>query len=231
MSNALHDPVATVKSSQQDVVRLTQAFSFAAQAHVDQRRKGGRQEPYLNHLAEVASLVAEATEGADINLIIAALLHDVIEDVGITHPQLVKTFGEDVASLVSEVTDDKTLAKAERKRLQIVTAPSKSPRAKIIKIADKVSNLWALVVSPPTGWSDDRVREYVSWSSQVVEGCRGVNGWLEDQFNNASGIATGVTRTTLDQVTQQARMKEFYATTSYDRAVDWKSVPLDDDEA
>ncbi|OOG58904.1 HD domain-containing protein [Polaromonas sp. C04] len=168
-----------------DLVRITQAFDFVARAHVDQRRKGEGAEPYINHLAEVAHLVAEATGGTDANLIIAALLHDAIEDVGVSRTQIADIFGEDVAALVAEVTDDKSLTKAERKQWQIEAAPKKSPRAKIIKIADKVANLRSIAVSPPPDWSEDQKREYVWWSSQVVAGCAGVNPWLEDQFAQA----------------------------------------------
>lgn len=184
MSQPARDPAFSAPLPQ-DLVRITQAFDFVARAHVDQRRKGERAEPYINHLAEVANLVAQATRGADANLIIAALLHDAIEDVGVSRAQIADTFGEDVAALVAEVTDDKSLTKAHRKRRQVEAAPKKSPRAKIIKIADKVANLRSIAVSPPPGWSEERKREYLTWASQVVAGCTGVNPWLEDQFAQA----------------------------------------------
>jgi len=184
-------PAASAPSAPHDLLRIAQAFDFAARAHVDQLRKGVLEEPYLNHLAEVAYLVAQATGGGDANVIIAALLHDTLEDQPkrVTLEGLVQTFGEDVACLVSEVTDDKTLLPAERKRLQIETAPHKSARAKLIKIADKTANLRSLATSPPKGWSDERKREYVLWSSRVVAGCSGVNQWLEDQYAQACMFA------------------------------------------
>ena len=107
------------------LVKVMDAASTAAQWHVGQRRKGVAKEPYVNHLLEVAALVAEATQGADANLIIAALLHDAVEDQDITPGELADRFGDDVASLVAEVTDDKSLPKAERKRLQVENAPSR----------------------------------------------------------------------------------------------------------
>ena len=189
MSEVTGGVAASLVSYPQDVIRITQAFDFAARVHVDQRRKGEREEPYLNHLAEVAHLVAEATGGNDANLVIASLLHDSIEDAGVTRAELVENFGEDVASLVAEVTDDKKLPKAERKRLQIETAPKKSSRAKIIKIADKIANLKALATSPPPDWDEARRREYVIWSSRVVDGCWGVNAWLEDRYQEACKFA------------------------------------------
>jgi len=167
------------------VVDLTRALDFAALKHRDQRRKGAAAEPYLNHLTEVARLVAEATEGKDTALVIAALLHDTIEDTRTTRDELEHEFSPEVAALVSEVTDDKNLPKAERKRLQIVNAPHKSERAKMIKIADKISNLRSIVASPPVHWDAHRQREYFEWAAKVVDGLRGVNRSLEADFDAA----------------------------------------------
>ena len=168
-----------------DVVQVTRALDYAAKKHVSQRRKGEAQEPYINHLAEVAFLLAEATGGGDGNLVIAGLLHDCIEDQGVSYEELVELFGADVAELVRDVTDDKTLLKAERKRLQVEEAPHKSDRAKMLKIADKTSNLRALAVSPPSGWNEQRKRDYFAWALAVVAGCRGVNSFLEAKFDEA----------------------------------------------
>ena len=167
------------------VVQITRALDYAARKHVGQRRKGVAQEPYINHLAEVAYLLAEATGGGDTNLIIAGLLHDCIEDQGVTHAELAELFGADVADLVRDVTDDKTLLKAERKRLQVEHTPHKPDRVKMLKIADKTSNLRALAVSPPSGWDAQRIRDYYAWAKAVVAGCRGVNAFLEEKFDAA----------------------------------------------
>lgn len=168
-----------------DIVRMAQAIDFAARKHTHQRRKGEVAEPYFNHLAEVAFLVAEAVAGDDPNLVIAAYLHDTIEDQRVTHGELVGVFGQDVADLVQEVTDDKTLHKAERKRLQIEHAHHASPRAKVLKMADKVSNLRAILASPPANWGLDRKLEYFDWAAEVVASCRGTNFWLEARFDEA----------------------------------------------
>ncbi|NWH08194.1 MAG: bifunctional (p)ppGpp synthetase/guanosine-3',5'-bis(diphosphate) 3'-pyrophosphohydrolase [Alphaproteobacteria bacterium] len=167
---------------------LARVVAFAASAHVGHRRRGLAQEPYFNHLAEVAQLVAEATGGRDINVIAAAYLHDTVEDVGVTADQLRAAFNDDVAALVLEVTDDKALPKAERKRLQVVNAPHKSERAKLIKLADKTSNLRALVLSPPD-WPLERRQEYVDWARAVAAGLFGVNAALEELFFEAAGNA------------------------------------------
>jgi (p)ppGpp synthase/HD superfamily hydrolase len=168
-----------------DVVKLMQAADFAARRHIAQRRKGERAEPYINHLTEVASLLAQATEGEDAVLVMGGLLHDTLEDTDATYEDLVQRFGPEVAALVAEVTDDKSLRKEERKRLQVETTPKKSRRAKLLKIADKTSNLRGLVQSPPVGWTEERLRDYVVWAAEVVRSCRGLNEKLEAAFDAA----------------------------------------------
>jgi (p)ppGpp synthase/HD superfamily hydrolase len=169
----------TPDSSNNALVLLSRAADFAARRHVAQRRKGDAAEPYINHLTEVATLLAEATDGADPVLVAGGLLHDTLEDTDTTYEDLVESFGPEVAALVAEVTDDKSLAKEERKRLQIEKTPGKSRRAKLLKLADKTSNLRSLVSSPPGGWTDERLRDYVGWAEAVVRSCRGLNQKLE----------------------------------------------------
>ena len=167
------------------VLLFARALDFAARKHVHQRRKGELAEPYVNHLSDVARLLAEATKGEDIAVVIAGLLHDTIEDTDTTSAELAKEFGPEIAELVGEVTDDKTLPKAERKRLQVETAPQKSPRARMIKLADKTSNLHSMIASPPKDWSLERRRDYIDWATEVAAGCRGVNAYLEQEFERA----------------------------------------------
>ena len=175
----------------QDVLKIARALDFAARKHAAQRRKGEAAEPYVNHVAEVACLVAEATGGRDADLVVAALLHDTIEDTGVKREELEAAFGAGVAALVAEVTDDKSLAKPERKRLQVEHAPHKSERAKMIKLADKTSNLRSILRSPPARWDLARRREYFDWAARVAAGCRGVSPDLERRFDeaHAAGLA------------------------------------------
>ena len=161
---------------------VLKAAHFAAQKHAGQRRKGTAAEPYINHLLEVAELVSSALAEPDIDLVIAALLHDTVEDTGVTKEVLVEAFGSDVADLVMEVTDEKSLPKAERKRLQIVHASQISVRAQVIKLADKISNLRAIVSSPPADWSGERKREYFEWAKRVVDGLSAPNQILKAEF-------------------------------------------------
>lgn len=165
---------------------VLKAADAAARWHVNHRRKGAAQEPYINHLLEVASLVAEATEGKDPELIAAALLHDAIEDQEVPAEIIERDFGPRVLALVREVTDDKTLDKATRKRLQIEKANTRSRGAKLIKLADKTSNLRSVATSPAPEWSDERRLDYIAWAKQVVAGLRGASKWLEDQFDEAT---------------------------------------------
>jgi GTP diphosphokinase / guanosine-3',5'-bis(diphosphate) 3'-diphosphatase len=169
--------------------RLTEvlrAVDAAARWHADQKRKGAASEPYVNHLIEVAMLVAQATEGTDPELVMAAMLHDAIEDQEVPRDLIAEMFAESVAALVEEVTDDKTLPKEERKLLQVDHAGKLSPRAKILKLADKTSNLKSIGTSPPEGWSVERRLDYVMWARGVATGLRGVSPWLENQFDEAA---------------------------------------------
>ena len=172
-----------------DVVKLSQAADYAARRHSAQRRKGDLAEPYVNHVAEVAAMLAEATDGADPVLVMGGLLHDTLEDTDATYDDLARRFGPEVAELVQEVSDDKSLPQHVRKRLQVEETPSKSRRAKLLKIADKTSNLRGLVHSPPMGWTEERLRDYVDWAGQVVRSCRGLNAKLEAQFDAAYDAA------------------------------------------
>jgi (p)ppGpp synthase/HD superfamily hydrolase len=170
-------------------VAVLRAADTAAKWHVHQRRKGIAQEPYINHLLEVASLVTEASGGTDPNVVTAALLHDAIEDQSVTAETIASEFGKRVADIVIELSDDKTLPKAERKRKQVENAAKKSREAKLIKLADKTSNLRTIASSPAADWSVERRLEYVAWAKNVVAGLRGTSPWLEQKFDEAAAAA------------------------------------------
>jgi len=163
------------------------AADFAARKHTNQRRKGDAAEPYLNHLIEVANLVAEASEGRTA-LVVAALLHDVVEDQGVTIDEVASLFGSTVASIVAEVTDDKSLPNQVRKDKQVSNAHHKSNDASIIKLADKTSNLRAIANSPPP-WPIDRKRTYVEWARAVVSGLPFKQAGLLAKFEEAANSA------------------------------------------
>jgi guanosine-3',5'-bis(diphosphate) 3'-pyrophosphohydrolase len=171
-------------------VRLvSEAAELAARRHNGMARKGRGNEPYMNHLAEVANLLSTATDGADAELVAAGWLHDTIEDTGTTREELAQKFSERVASLVVECTDDMSLPKAERRRLQVVHAPDKSPGAKLIKIADKISNIGARIHPDPSADERDDLADYTRWAEQVVAGCRGGNAFLDQTFDKTVKLA------------------------------------------
>ncbi len=160
------------------------ALRFAAEKHNDQRRKDAKASPYINHPIQVAEILWRVGDVRDITLLVASLLHDTIEDTGTTPEEIKANFGEDVLALVLEVTDDKSLPKQVRKQLQVEHAPHKTRGAKLLKLADKISNVQDIITSPPRDWSWERRQEYLLWTERVVAGLRGVNEKLESQYDD-----------------------------------------------
>lgn len=172
-----------------DLNKLLQAASFAAKKHSSQKRKGADAEPYINHPLEVVNLLANVGKIADYDILIAAFLHDTIEDTKTTKEEVTELFGEKVCGFVLEVTDDKSLPKAIRKQKQVEHAPHLSDGAKQIKLADKISNIRDITDNPPHDWSQERKIEYVDWGERVVVGLRGANKNLEDCFDETAARA------------------------------------------
>jgi guanosine-3',5'-bis(diphosphate) 3'-pyrophosphohydrolase len=162
---------------------LLKAIRFSAYKHRDQRRKDVPRSPYINHPIDVASVLWEVGGIRDSATLVAAVLHDTIEDTETTPDELRDLFSEEVLSLVLECTDDKNLPKQRRKQLQIEHAPHISKKAKLVKLADKICNLRDLVQSPPHNWSLKRKQEYALWSEKVVAGLRGSNAALEEKYD------------------------------------------------
>ena len=164
-------------------VALLRALHFAADKHRDQRRKGAEASPYINHPIEVAEILARVGGVTDVATLQAAILHDTLEDTQTNSEELEAAFGSEVRAVVEEITDDKRLPKAERKRLQIEHAPHLSARAKLVKIADKISNVRSIIQTPPAEWPLERKQEYLDWSARVVAGCLGCNPALEQAYD------------------------------------------------
>ncbi|KAA8769471.1 HD domain-containing protein [Burkholderia pseudomallei] len=165
--------------------KLVAAIAFAADKHRNQRRKDREASPYINHPIALANVLANEAGVEDERVLIAAVLHDTIEDTETTEQELLRLFGKDVADIVTEVTDDKSLPKAERKRLQVEHAGHISRRAKLVKLADKICNLRDIAKSPPADWSLERKQEYFDWAKDVVDGLRGAHPGLEANFDAA----------------------------------------------
>ena len=164
---------------------MLEALQFAAVKHRDQRRKDLEASPYINHPIALANILWREGGVTDPDVICAALLHDTVEDTQTTATELRKAFGRKIASIVMEVTDDKKLEKAERKRLQIEHAPHLTREAKLVKLADKISNVRDMLASPPAHWPMRRRREYFDWAKKVVDALRGVHPQLEAIFDEA----------------------------------------------
>jgi guanosine-3',5'-bis(diphosphate) 3'-pyrophosphohydrolase len=163
--------------------KLMKALSFAAKKHRRQRRKDSEGTPYINHPIDVTAALTQIAGITDVLILQAALLHDTIEDTDTTPVELSEHFGQEVYSIVQELTDDKALPKAERKRLQIKHACCLSPAAKLIKIADKICNLKDITIAEPPDWPLNRKQDYTVWAEAVVAGCRGSNQSLEAYFD------------------------------------------------
>ena len=172
-------------TNEQPVTFLARAYALAAARHAGQRRNAAREEPYLNHLVEVANLLAFATDGGDMVLVAGGVLHDTLEDTETTTEELTALFGPEVAALVGEVTDPSGLEENARRQRQIEHAHELSRRGKLLKIADKTSNIRERLAHRPPGLSDQQIRDYVDWGAMVVAGCRGLNARLEDAFDEA----------------------------------------------
>lgn len=165
---------------------LLKAAVFAAAKHRDQRRKDEAASPYINHPLAVANVLAnEVVDPAPEAVIIASVLHDTLEDTDTTPQEIEDQFGPTVLHIVQQVTDDKSLPKKERKRLQVEHAATLTHSAKLVKIADKICNLRDMANSPPHDWPLSRRIEYFNWCKEVVDQMRGVHAGLEALFDNA----------------------------------------------
>jgi guanosine-3',5'-bis(diphosphate) 3'-pyrophosphohydrolase len=162
---------------------LIKAAAFAARKHKDQRRKDEAASPYINHPLALADVLVNEGGVTDLDTIVAALLHDTIEDTEATAAEIEAEFGALICSIVVEVTDDQALGKADRKQKQIDRAPSLSTQARAVKLADKICNLRDVVHCPPAGWTLPRCREYFDWAKQVIDGLRGQHAGLEALFD------------------------------------------------
>ena len=168
-----------------DTPLLVDALAFAADKHRRQRRKDAEASPYINHPIALARVLSVEAGLSDATLLAAAVLHDTLEDTETAYEELKERFGEPVAAVVLEVSDDKSLPKEERKRLQVEHAAHISRRAKLVKLADKICNVRDVAANPPQDWPLARRREYFDWAKTVVRRMRGTHAKLERLFDEA----------------------------------------------
>ena len=174
-----------MKTASENLTAIMTALEFAAHKHRDQRRKDANASPYINHPIALAGVLTREGGVTEEPVLVAAILHDTLEDTQTTHAELVEAFGGHIASIVAEVTDDRSLLKAERKRLQIEHAASISREAKLVKLADKICNVRDVADHPPAKWDLARRREYFEWAKAVVDRMRGTHPVLERRFDDA----------------------------------------------
>jgi GTP diphosphokinase / guanosine-3',5'-bis(diphosphate) 3'-diphosphatase len=161
---------------------VLRAAAFAAEKHRSGRRKDADASPYINHPITAAYILVRV--GIEDPVVLAgALLHDTVEDTLTTVDELEVVFGYEIANVVAECTDDKTLPKLARKQAQIDEAAKLSQKAKLVKLADKIANVNDINGAPPAGWSVERKREYFDWAKQVVDRMRGTHRELEELFD------------------------------------------------
>lgn len=173
---------------------LLKALSFAARKHKDQRRKDVDASPYINHPISLANILCNEGDVIDAEVIAAALLHDTVEDTDTTPQELEQEFGAAVRDIVMAVTDDNLLPPHVRKELQISHAHRISPQAKLVKLADKISNVRDMIDAPPASWDLERRQAYFNWAKAVVDQLRGTHPALEDAFDRAYAKLPGGVR-------------------------------------
>ena len=163
---------------------ILKAAQFAALRHRDQRRKDTESSPYIIHPISVALVIADIGGIEDPELLAAALLHDTLEDTNTAALELEELFGSTVRGYVEEVTDDKSLPKAERKQKQIERAAGLTAGATLIKLGDKISNVGDVTHTPPLDWDMERRKRYLDWAEAVIDNCPKVNNLLEQRFQD-----------------------------------------------
>ncbi|HOE70792.1 MAG TPA: HD domain-containing protein [Brevefilum sp.] len=162
---------------------IFQAIIFATRKHNGQVRKGELAAPYIIHPLAVAREIFTTGQVDDPQVLVAAILHDTIEDTDTKPEEICALFGEEVLNIVLEVSDDKLLDKMCRKQRQVINAPHLSYLARIVKLADKLVNCRDILYFPPYKWPLTRRQEYIQWSADVIAQIRGTNANLETAFD------------------------------------------------
>lgn len=176
-----------MSNKEKNLTLILKALTFAAEKHRHQRQDDTAASPYINHPIALVNLLIEVGI-TDSKVICAALLHDTLEDTNTTYAELKQNFGQKISDIVWEVTDDKSLTDAERRRIQVAHAKTASKRAKLVKLADKTCNLRDIINTPPVGWNIKRQRDYFDWALEVIDALRGVNKKLEKTFDKAYAL-------------------------------------------
>ena len=193
-NNGAHEMLET-----ENLSLILRAMKFAATKHRVHRRKDKEKSAYINHPIAVAEMLHTVGGISHVPTLVAAILHDTVEDVGATFDEIKAEFGEEVLSIMREVTDDKNLSTAEIIRIGIETAPNKSLGARQIKIADKISNIYDMTHTPPHKWSLERKQEYLYWTEELISRLRGTNEELERLYDETVAECRATLMTDLEK--------------------------------
>lgn len=172
-----------------NLAKILDAAVFAAEKHQGDVRKNNQRSPYITHPLLVAQAIVEIGEIQETAILAAAILHDTIEDTKTTREEIRERFGDEILSIVLEVTDDKTLPKMVRKRLQVAHAAELSYEARIVKLGDKLINCRDILNDPPDYWPLKRRQDYIQWGADVIFRIRGTNPKLEEAFDQVMARA------------------------------------------
>ncbi|VDK82368.1 unnamed protein product [Litomosoides sigmodontis] len=167
-----------------DMSLVIKAADLAARRHRKQRRKDATQTPYVNHPIGVAYILTNEGKITDAATIIAAILHDTVEDTKTTDEEIRKMFGDEVADIVKECTVMKSMKREERMKSQLEKASKLSCKAKLIQLADKLYNIRDIERGTPFGWTNQQTMEYVLFAKDLLLNIRGTNGPLETALDD-----------------------------------------------
>jgi len=158
-------------------IPFMESLEFAAYRHRFDKTKND--EPYINHIIDVCRLITVVGEENDEEVLVAAALHDTVEKTGTKASDINFQFGEKVFQLVLEVTDHSTGNDTDKFNQQLQRVESLSKKARLIKLADKISNVKSLLSFPPAGWDLEKRSLYINWADRIIQALRGTNEKLE----------------------------------------------------
>jgi len=159
---------------------LYSALEYASEKHMGKTRKDAEKTPYIVHPMGVAVILWQEANVRDIDVLVAALLHDTLEDTNATEAEIEGMFGGRVLSIVKELSNDRNLSGQENKQRQIEHAPLMSQEAKLVKLADRLYNIRDLQAKTPVTWSKEDVERYFSWAAKLLQGLAGTDEHLEN---------------------------------------------------
>lgn len=174
MEKAIHPELSDV-----DWNKYRSAIEYSAAKHAGQYRKDKNKTPYIIHPLGVSFSLFKEGDIRDPDTLIAALLHDTLEDTDATFEEISRLFGKKVAATVAELTNDPNLSSEENKQRQVDHAPHLSQSAKLVKLSDRLYNVRDLNVPPPT-WDQDKVLGYLNWGKKLLLALKGTNEKMEE---------------------------------------------------